>query len=77
MVHHTAGGAAALPHSRPGLGKTAGDRLAAGVWCGALYYGLGTTVSSATVDIYIYIDFILLRLRRYLDMFICVDVQRS
>ena len=49
---HTAGSAAALQHCRPGLGKTGGDRLAAGVWCGALGpghggYSLGTTVSSA------------------------------
>ena len=43
---------AALQHCRPRLGKTGGDRLAAGVWCGALGpghrgYSLGTTVSSA------------------------------
>ena len=71
MVHHTAGGAAALPHSRPGLGKTAGDRLAAGVWCGALGpghrgYSLGTTVSSAvSPSVDIYID---------LSSFVCVDI---
>ena len=81
---HTAGSTAAVQHSRPGLGKTAGDRLAAGVWFGALGpehggYSLGTTVSSQQRSFAIcrYLHrFILLRLRRYLDIFILPLLRR-
>ena len=73
---------AALQHCRPGLGKTAGDRLAAGVWCGALgpaarrvqsrYYG---QQRSFAICRYLH-RFILLRLRRYLDIFILPLLRR-
>ena len=57
---------AALQHCRPWLGRTASDRLADGVWCGARRVQSRHYGKQPSVDIVdIYID---------LSSFVCVDI---